>query len=48
MVDAIMIGHVINKQLDPSRLPACLSKKIISNALRKYLKFNGIIISDNM
>ncbi len=47
MVDVIMTAHVFNRNLDPA-FPATLSKIIINDLLRKRLKFNGVIISDDM
>lgn len=47
-VDMIMTAHIINKKLDKSGLPATLSKKIVTDLLRKQLHFNGVIISDDM
>ncbi|WP_112219720.1 glycoside hydrolase family 3 N-terminal domain-containing protein [Legionella quinlivanii] len=44
----IMTAHVINRQLDPSGLPATLSKPILSNLLREQLGYEGIIISDDL
>jgi beta-N-acetylhexosaminidase len=47
-VDVIMTAHIINKKLDKSGLPATLSKRIVTDLLRKQLHFNGVIISDDM
>lgn len=47
-VDAIMTAHIINTQLDPSKLPATLSKKIITGKLRTKMGYNGVIITDDM
>ena len=49
-VDAIMVGHInckFENNLDSGNLPATLSKKII-DYLKCELKFNGLIISDDM
>ena len=43
----VMTAHVINRQLDPSGLPASLSPKITSY-LRDSLHFNGVIITDDL
>lgn len=43
----VMTAHVINRQLDPSGLPASLSPKITSY-LRDTLGFSGIIVTDDM
>lgn len=47
-VDAIMTAHIINTQLDPSKLPATLSKRIITGKLRNEMGYNGVIITDDM
>lgn len=44
--DAILVGHLFIKGIT-ERLPATMSKKVISN-LRDNLKFNGVIVSDDM
>jgi beta-N-acetylhexosaminidase len=43
-----MTAHIVNKQLDPSALPATLSYKMIQGELRKKLKFDGVVFSDDM
>jgi beta-N-acetylhexosaminidase len=48
MVDAIMTAHIVNTQLDESKLPATLSKKMIEGLLRKQMKFKGLVVSDDM
>lgn len=48
LVKAVMTAHIVNTNLDDSKLPATLSKKIITGILRKKLKFNGVIFSDDM
>ncbi|APD05659.1 beta-N-acetylhexosaminidase [Flavobacteriaceae bacterium UJ101] len=47
-VDAIMVGHIVNKKLDPSGLPASLSKKIITNYLRNDLGYDGLVFTDDL
>jgi beta-N-acetylhexosaminidase len=47
-VDAVMTAHIVNGKLDPSKLPATLSKKIITGILRDSLGFKGVIFSDDM
>ena len=44
----VMTAHVVNRQLDNSGLPATLSYKILTGLLRNKLKFNGIIITDDL
>jgi beta-N-acetylhexosaminidase len=45
--DAVMTAHVFNANLD-SKLPATLSKNIITTILRDELKFDGVVITDDM
>ncbi len=45
--EAIMVGHLFHKELDP-QYPATLSKSIIRNVVRRQLGFNGVVISDDM
>lgn len=44
----IMSAHIVNRQLDPSGLPATLSRAILTNLLRNKLHFDGVIITDDM
>ncbi len=46
-VDAIMTAHVFNSKLDENN-PATLSKPTINGILREELKYNGVVISDDM
>jgi beta-N-acetylhexosaminidase len=48
LVESIMTAHIVNAQLDPSKLPATLSKKIITGLLRQQLGFKGVVFSDDM
>jgi beta-N-acetylhexosaminidase len=45
--DSIMAGHVLNKQLDPSR-PASLSPAMVHDVLRGQLGWQGPVVSDDM
>ncbi len=47
-IDAIMTAHIVNGRLDASKLPATLSKKIITGLLRNSLGFKGVVFSDDM
>jgi beta-N-acetylhexosaminidase len=46
-VEAIMTAHILNPRLD-SEYPATLSSKTITDILRKNLRFNRLIVSDDM
>lgn len=46
--DFVMTAHIINRQLDPSDLPATLSKPVLTDLLRHELGYQGIIITDDM
>jgi beta-N-acetylhexosaminidase len=44
----IMTAHVINRELDPSGLPATLSKRMLTGLLREEFNFHGVIVSDDL
>lgn len=44
----VMTAHVINRQLDPSGMPATLSHAILTGLLREKIGFDGVIISDDL
>lgn len=46
-VDAIMVAHILLNKIDPT-YPASMSKFVITDILRKKLKFNGVVITDDM
>ncbi len=46
-VDMIMTAHILNKSLDPI-YPATLSYSTLTNGLRKELRYNKLIITDDM
>lgn len=46
-VDSVMVGHLLNHQLDPSR-PASLSPAVVQNLLRGQLGWRGPVVSDDM
>lgn len=43
----IMTSHTLYPKIDPEN-PATLSKKILNNILRKKLKYNGLIMTDDL
>jgi beta-N-acetylhexosaminidase len=47
LCDSVMTAHIFNSKLDPS-LPATLSVRVIEGLLRGELRFNGVVISDDM
>lgn len=47
-VDAIMTAHIVNRSLDNKALPGTLSSRILDSLLRKELKFDGVVFSDDM
>lgn len=44
----IMTAHCVNNKLDKTGLPATFSKSILFNLLRSHLRFEGIIVSDDL
>lgn len=47
-VEAVMSSHPIYPQLDSSGVPATFSRKIIHGLLREKMKFDGLILSDDL
>ena len=47
-IQAIMTAHIINRNIDPSGLPATLSKKVVTDLLRNTMGYQGVVISDDM
>ena len=45
---AIMTAHIVNRTTDETKLPATLSKKTITDLLRNYLGYQGVVFSDDM
>lgn len=46
--DFVMIGHLIDTNVDPSGLPSSLSKEWIDGVLRGQLGFKGVVITDDL
>ncbi|KTD59895.1 glycoside hydrolase family 3 protein [Legionella shakespearei] len=44
----VMVAHIVNRKLDPTGVPASLSYTMISGLLRHDLKFDGVVITDDM
>jgi beta-N-acetylhexosaminidase len=47
-VDAVMTSHIVNKKLDKHGHPGTLSTSVLDSILRKQLKFDGVIFTDDM
>lgn len=47
-IDAIMASHVYYSCYDDEPIPASLSQNILTNLLRNELKFEGLVLSDDM
>ncbi|MFY1687822.1 glycoside hydrolase family 3 N-terminal domain-containing protein [Plantactinospora sp. WMMB782] len=45
--DSILVGHVINRKLDPDR-PASLSRAVVTDLLRDRLGWRGPVVSDDI
>jgi beta-N-acetylhexosaminidase len=43
---SIMAAHIVAPALDPSGMPASLSKPIVTGLLRDTLHYNGVVITD--
>src|SRR3954451_13939601 len=43
---SVMAAHIIAPALDPTNMPASLSKPIVTGILRDRLHFNGVVITD--
>ncbi len=48
MADAVMTAHIVNRGLDPQKMPATLSRPVITGLLRQRLGFTGVVISDDL
>lgn len=46
-VDVVMVAHILLPEID-ERNPATLSKTVITDILRNEMKFNGVVITDDM
>ncbi|MBO8196450.1 glycoside hydrolase family 3 C-terminal domain-containing protein, partial [Streptomyces oryzae] len=45
-VDTIMTAHIVVPSLDPTRVPATMSRPIVTGLLRRELDFTGLIVTD--
>jgi len=47
-VDCLMTSHPVYPNLDPSRVPATFSRRIVRDYLRQEAGFTGVIVSDDL
>jgi len=47
-IDSLMTSHPVYPNLDPSRVPATFSRRIVHDYLRREAGFSGVIISDDL
>ena len=47
-IDSLMTSHPVYPNLDPSRVPATFSRRIVHDYLRKEAGFTGVIVSDDL
>lgn len=45
---AVMLAHISYPSIDPSGMPATFSKTIVSDLLRKRMKFDGLVLTDDI
>jgi beta-glucosidase-like glycosyl hydrolase len=45
---AVMIAHIELPALDPSKVPATLSRPVVTGLLRERLNFQGLVFTDSM
>ncbi len=46
--DMVMVAHIVYPNIMDEELPASLSEEMITGVLRERLKFDGVVISDDM
>jgi beta-N-acetylhexosaminidase len=47
-IESLMTSHPVYPQLDPGRVPATFSRRIVGDWLRGELGFGGVIVSDDL
>ncbi len=48
LVQAVMTAHIVNRSLDSDLLPATLSGRVVNDLLRGFLRFDGVVVSDDL
>jgi beta-N-acetylhexosaminidase len=46
--DSIMAAHIVAPAIDPSGLPASLSRPIVTGLLRNTLHYDGVVVTDSL
>lgn len=46
--DCVMVGHIATPQLTGNNTPASISYALVTNYLRNYIGFDGLIITDSL
>ena len=47
-IDCLMTSHPVYPNLDPTRVPATFSRRIVHDCLREEIRFGGVIVSDDL
>jgi beta-N-acetylhexosaminidase len=47
-VDCVMTSHPVYPRLDPTRVPATFSRRIVQEYLREEVGYRGVIVSDDL
>ena len=45
-VPAIMSSHILFPQIEPEKIPATMSRRVITGLLKEHLGFRGLVLSD--
>lgn len=45
-VECIMSSHILFPAIEPEKIPATMSKRILTNLLKEKLRFEGLIVTD--
>ena len=45
-IDCLMTSHPVYSNLDPTRVPATFSRRIVHDCLREEIRFGGVIVSE--
>lgn len=45
---AVMLAHIAYPKIDPARMPATFSKPVVTQLLREQMKFDGLVVTDDI